>query len=437
MLEIKPKKQNNKKKIIIISLVAIAVLLIAGFAYTIAQGSKIFDKNSGEGSPFFSIGKTEQLKGEGDGRINVLTMGMGGANHPGGMLTDSMVVISINPKDNTVAMLSIPRDLYVPIADHKNSVKINEVYSFGEKEKKGSGAALVKKTVGTILDLPIHYYVSLDFRGFEKAIDILGGIDVNVDKTIIDPLYPADNMVDYSPFTLKAGQHHLDGKTALKYVRSRETSSDFDRSGRQQKVLTAARDKALKLGFLANPKKVLDILSTVSNNVRTDLTPSEVKSFLDIAKDIQTDKMISKVLTNGDSGPLISDSSTGIFYLKPKTGNFEQIQQIAHEIFQDPQLTEEKANIEILNATKQSNLASKLSASLVSYGYTVTKTGNAKEMSEKTIIYDYSNGKKKTTLQFLKNRLQADIVKQDRQDNNIDISIILGSDYKSFSNNAS
>ena len=437
MSEIKPKTQNKTKKTVLISLIVIAVILIAGFAYAMAQGSKIFDKNTGQGSPFFSIGKTDLLKGEGDGRINVLAMGMGGANHPGGMLTDSMVVISINPKDKTVAMLSIPRDLYVPIADHKVSVKINEVYSFGEKEKKGTGAALVKKTVGNILDLPIHYYVSVDFSGFEKAIDILGGIDVHVDKTIVDPLYPADNMIDYAPFTILAGDHHLDGKTALKYVRSRESSSDFDRSARQQKVLTAVREKALKLGFLANPKKVLEIASTATNNLRTDLTPTEVKSFLDLAKDIKTDNMVTKVLTNAADGPLVSDSSTGIYYLKPKTGNFEEIQQIAHGIFQDPQLTDEKANIEILNATTQGSLASKLSTSLTSYGYTVAKTGNAKELSTKTIIYDYSNGQKKTTLQFLKNRLQADVVQKVSSNNNIDISIILGSDYKNFSNSAS
>jgi len=428
-------KMSKRKKKVLLIVGLIVLLVVVGFCYTLARGSKIFQANIGGGSPFFG-GKTD-LKGEGDDRINILAMGMGGANHPGGQLTDSMMVISINPKDKSLAMLSIPRDLYVPIADHKVSSKINEVYNLGEREKKGNGPALVKKTVGNILDLPIHYYVTVDFKAFEKAINILGGLDLYVDRAISDPLYPADDMVHYSPFYIKAGQQHLDGATALKYSRSRETSSDFDRAARQQKVLKAAKEKALKLGFLANPKKVIDLSATVSDNVRTDLSPGEVKTLLGIVKDIPGDKIISKVLADGNGGALVSDSSTGTYYLKPKDGTFDEIKQIAHEIFTDPNLAEESAKIEVLNGSNQSGLAAKLAVSLRSYGYQVINVDSTDEQYKKTLIYDHSKGAKKTTLQFLKTRLQSDVIEKaaaaDAQPSP-DITIIIGDDYKGFTN---
>ncbi len=410
---------------------SLCVVLVAFIAYGITKASEMFDKNISGGSPFFSSSKAA-LKGEGDGRINILVAGMGGANHPGGFLTDSMMVISIDPTNKTMAMLSIPRDLYVPIADHKISAKINEAYSIGEKEKKGTGADLMKKTVGNILDLPIHYYVTVDFQGFEKIIDILGGIDVYVDKAIYDPLYPADDMINYSIFSIKAGQQHLDGKTALKYARSRETTSDFDRAARQQKVISAIRAKALKLGFLANPKKIIDVLATISSNVKTDLAPSEIKSLMDIMKDISSDKTISKVLSDDPSGPLVSDTSSGTFYLKPRSGNFNEIKQIAHEIFTDPNLSQENAKIQVLNGTTQTNLTADLATDLKSYGYQVASQGAAGAIYKNTVIYDYSGGKKATTLQFLKKRLGAQIISKTSKNADVDIAIIIGSDYNGF-----
>ncbi len=434
-LKIKKEKQEKpgkRKKIFWIIFAVMAISLIALLAYGFTRVMRIFDTNYSGGSSFFAEGKSE-LKGEGDGRINILVAGMGGTNHPGGMLTDSIMVVSIDPKNKSLAMLSIPRDLYVPIADHNYSAKINETYSIGEKEKKGSGANLMKKTIGSVLDLQIHYYTTIDFKGFEKIIDTLGGIDVLVEKAIYDPLYPADDMIHYSPFSIKAGQQHLDGKTALKFARSRETTSDFDRASRQQKVIKSIKDKALTLGFFANPKKVIDTFSALSDSVRTDFTPTEIRSLVTLIKDISSDKIISNVLTDDSSGPLISDSSSGTYYLKPRDGNFDEVKRIAHEIFTDPNLREENAKIEILNGSTQSGVATKLLADLKSYGYNVTKTGNSKDSVEKTVIYDYSNNQKVMTLQFLKKRLNVEVVKASRTSDLADISIVIGDDYKGFS----
>lgn len=425
-------KKRRRKRIIVSIVIAVLVIIVSYLGYLIASGKRIFDPASLTGSAFFKSGQNHQLKGEGDGRINILLMGMGGESHPGGTLTDTIIVMSIDPKAKTMAMLSIPRDLYVPVPGTKYSKKINEIYSTGEERKKGDGPILAKETVSKILDLPIHYYLTVDFYAFKKIIDEIGGVDVLVDKDLYDPLYPADDMVRYQTFKIKAGQQHLDGATALKFARSRETTSDFDRAARQQKVITAAREKILKVGFLANPKKILDMVNILGDHARTDFSPKEIYALSTIISELDMGKTVSKVLTNGTDGELVSDSSTGTYTLRPIGGTWEKIQRIAHEIFTDSDLKEEDAKIEVLNGSKTVGLALKLSDILQSYNYNVIKTDNAAESFEKTVIFDYSNGSKKVTLQFLKARLNCEVQKKDRPVSGADITIVIGNDYKGF-----
>lgn len=417
-----------------IILAVIAIIGISYIGYLYASGKRVFDPKSLIQSPFFSskANSNANLRGEGDGRINILLLGIGGPNHPGGMLTDSIMVASIDPNEKTMAMLSIPRDLYTPIAGTKKSVKINEIYSIGEKEKKGSGATLVKDSVGKILDLPVHYYVVIDFYGFVKFIDEIGGVDVNVEKNLNDPYYPDVNMQGYDPFYIKAGQQHMDGAVALKYSRSRETTSDFDRAARQQQIISASKEKVLKIGFLANPKKILDIINIIGDHVRTDFSASELVSLSDLLKNLDSSKTVSKVLTNAEDGELISDSSSGTFYLMPKGGNWDNIQKLAHEIFTEPNLKKENAKIEILNGTKTAGLAGKLADTLRSYNYNVVSIASAPEKYTNTQIIDYTNGSKPITLTFLKKRLDASVSLQNKISDNVDITIIIGDDYKGF-----
>ncbi len=434
--DLQPEVKKKRRKIITLSIVFGLIIILLGLGgYLVSKGSKIFDKNSTGGSSLLQkLTGASDLKTEGDGRINILIMGRGGASHLGGMLTDSIMVVSLNPSDKSVAMLSIPRDLYVKIPDHKVSTKINKAYSIGENEKKGTGAALAKKTVGDVLDIPIHYYITLDFAGFVKVINVLGGIDVTVERAIYDPSYPDENMQGYSPFTIKAGQQHLDGKTALKYARSRESTSDFDRAARQQKVMGAVREKASSLGFLANPKKILDMVSALSDNLRTDFTVNEMKALISLAKDVSSDKIINKVLSNAPDSGLYEDSSTGTYYLKPKGGNFDEIRRIAHEIFIDPSITDEKATISVVNSSGGSGLAAKLGTDLKSYGYSVTNVSQGKTIVDTTVINDYNNDKNKATIQFLKTRLGVAVVqKQTGNTTGAQIEIIIGKDYKGFS----
>ena len=147
-------------------------------------------------------------------------------------------------------MISLPRDLFVPIPGFDYSGKINTAFFVGEvKHYPGGGGALAKKTVGEFLGYPIDYYVKVNFDGFVQAVHAIGGIDVNVPKTINDDQYPTIDY-GYTTFHIDAGPQHLDGETALKYARTRHSDNDFQRDRRQQQVLLAIKDQVVKNGLL-------------------------------------------------------------------------------------------------------------------------------------------------------------------------------------------
>lgn len=430
---IKPKRKPLKVFLIVIGLIILGVVAWIGVGGYSAI-SKIITKNQTGSAPFLGfLGSIDanKLQGEGDGRINILLIGVGGKNHPGGTLADTIMVASIDPQNKKVAFLSIPRDLYVPISGD-GSGKINSAHSYGESnvQKTGGGPTVLKKTVSTLLDLPIHYYIRADFDALTKLVDTLGGVTVDVEKAISDPFYPAANMVDYAPFYLKAGIQTLDGKTALKFARSRETTTDFDRAGRQQQLIEAIKNKSLSAGVLANPKKITDILNIIGDHVSTDLQMWEMEKMVAIIKDIDTSNIVSKVLDNSADGPLVSStSSEGAYILLPKTGNFKQIQNIAHEIFTDPYLSKENARLEVINSTGSTGAAKEVQDMLKSYGYNVTQISKSTDAVATSTIIDYSSGKNPFTVEFLKKRFNATVKNQPKKSDSIDLTLILGKDY--------
>ena len=416
---------------LVVGLLIFAILTWIGSNFLFAV-NKITEENETGKSPFLNFDGNltpTQLQGEGDGRINILLLGMGGKGHPGGSLTDTIIVFSIDPQNKTAALLSIPRDLYVPI-EGRGSAKVNEAYASGEMYKQGGGGTAAKKTIANILDLPIHYYVVLDFDAFKKIVDALGGVNVYVDKAINDPYYPDAQMKGYNPFQLSAGLHKMDGNLALKYARSRETTSDFDRSKRQQKLISIIAAKATSVGILANPKKVTDILKILGEHVKTDLSLSEIERLVTIVKNVPADQIVTKVLDNGADGPLVSVNDGG-YYLKPKTGNFKEIQRIAHEIFSEPYIVSEAAKIEVLNASSKTGAALQVADMLKSYGYKIVNVANSTEKSKKTQILDYTAGNKPFTIKFLTDRFKVQAAQKTASANSkADISIIIGDDYK-------
>ncbi len=365
-----------------------------------------------------------QLKGEGDGRVNIMILGKGGSEQRDGPdLTDTIIIASIDPIAKEAALLSIPRDLWVKSPTGYES-KINEVYANAKyatlddypfkdrnsdeaKEKaEKAGVEALKNVLSKSLGVPIHYHTMIDFAGFRKAIDTVGGIDINVtqDMAVKETLWLAEK----GTYQLNAqpGWQHFDGWKALAFSRSRKTSTrgDFSRAERQRAVILALKDKVLSTGTLANPIKINQLISDFGEQVSTDFSINEILRVYDLAKEIPGDKVVSVGLDDYVHGDMINSLSVQV----PKAGlfDFSEIQNYVRNVMRDAFLKKEDAKIMILNGTDTAGLATKKSTELKSYGYNILSVGDAPTKAyTKTILVDLRNGTNKYTLSYLEKRL--------------------------------
>ncbi len=358
----------------------------------------------------------KEIRGEKEGRINILLLGMGGVGHEGTYLTDTIILVSVKPKEK-IAMLSIPRDMVVPIPGY-GWRKINNANVFGELANRGSGGEFTKNIISQVFEIPIHYYVRVDFDGFKKLIDDLGGVGIYVERSFTDYSYPTSDF-KYQTVSFQKGWQIMDGETALKFVRSRHgtngESSDFARSKRQQKVILALKEKILSLSTLANPQKIYKIYSGYQENVKTDFEIWEALRFAKIIKDIENKEIINQVLDDSPNSPLYATNIDGAYVLVTRTGDFSELQSLAQNIFElknQTALPEAKPliRVEIQNGTKKNGLAANTAKELEKIGYEVVKIGNAQKQNyQKTLIYDLTKGQRLDELTFLKEKLGADI----------------------------
>ncbi len=423
-------KQGSWWKVATITL-AIFVLIVGGIlAYRVVAAIRniIIQNLSGSAPALLGQIYPGKLKGEGDGRINILVLGIPGNGYLGPYLSDTNIVVSIDPRTKHVAMLSLPRDLYVEVPNFGYN-KLNMAHSLGETNQiEGGGPALSKQVISNILDLPIHYFVRVDFSGFKKIVDLLGGVEVEVKKDIVDWSFP-DDQGGTVFFQLKAGTYNMDGELALKYARSRYTTSDFDRASRQQQILVAIKNKALKMENLLNPNKISELTSILSKHVRTDLQIWEIERLIDFARQIDSGKVVSKVLDDSSDGLLYGDYVGDMFVLKPRSGDFREVAAFAHQIFIDSYIRDENARIIIENGTLRGGIATELSKFLKDYGYNIVAVKMASRTNySETLIYDYTGGKKPYTISYLQKRLNAKVQKASGV-HDFDIKIILGSNY--------
>lgn len=423
------KKKKKKVKRIVISVLLVALLLGIGYFGWISYNAmkNIF---AGNGAPgLLGLLDKKQLKGESSGRVNILLLGVGDTGHAGATLSDTIMVMSYDVKTKNVAMISVPRDLYVKIGNY-GYAKINAAHAYGEQYKaSGGGPELSKETVSNILDLPIHYYVRADFTGFKELIDAVGGVDVYVEKDIYDPYYPGGT------FSIKKGQQHMNGTVALKYSRSRETTSDFDRAKRQQQVLVALKDKILSSQTLLNPKKIASIITLMGNHIKTDFGTNEIQRLIELAKQVNTKKIINKVFDNSTDGLLmngygVTPASAGSTLIpRAGLGNYTELRAAAKNIFNDASIKSESARVVIYNGTYRSGLATTVGNMLKAQSYNVTDVGSASTSNQaQTVIYDYTNGAKSVTINSLEKIFNVKAT-QKQGSPGYDIEIILGRDY--------
>ena len=372
------KKLKNKSRKWWITLGVILTILVLLGTYIFWKIDITMNKISVKGESVGSIVQAglpnqSQIKGESDGRINVLLLGILGADHQGGGLnTDTIMVASLEPKDNKLSLISIPRDLWVTDPGKDTKSKINAVYEYGEEKGPGQGIADMENMVGQITGIQIDYTAVVSTQGFSQLVDAVGGVDVNLTKPFDESAQFADvSVCDTDTFTVPTGQFQtktnkkgkvtaqyplcknatpecggdfhlpvgkntLSGSQALCFVRSRYETSDFERAKRQQLLIQQLKQKVTQLGF-NEFGKINSILDTLGNNVQNDMQLWEMRRLFDLYNGMNSPQIFQRVLEDSKQGLLYSPQATPEtgYILLPTGDDYSQIQKLFQNVFTD------------------------------------------------------------------------------------------------------
>ncbi|MBI2018026.1 LCP family protein [Candidatus Daviesbacteria bacterium] len=351
------------------------LLLVIGFLVFLGVAIAFFAGSSSTFSYIFSGGLG--IKNT-DGKVNILLLGNPGGVHDGPYLTDTVMVASLDLKKHKINLISLPRDLW--LTDLK--IKLNAVYETGQS--RGGGLRFTKEAVSDILGIPLHYGLRIDFRGFIKAVDQVGGLDIDVERSFEDYFYPiagkeddlcglkeeekdlteeesklynlpsgkqkviltpdnkiateaADFACRFERISFKAGTAHLGGEAALKFARSRMGTnmegSDFARSKRQQKVIESFRAKALSFETLVNPSQISSLFNTFGESVEVDLPVDDAIILYGFVK--KTDLIQSFIIDGLKENSLLINPPVGDYgawVLVPKSGSYSDIHDFVKKI---------------------------------------------------------------------------------------------------------
>ena len=395
-------------------LALVAVLVVGGvYAGRVAwQIGFLFHRN-----PIAAIG---DVLGSGDGssvgqkaknlqRINIALYGYGGGGHDGAYLSDSIMVVSIQPQASgppQVAEISVPRDWYVPIDlgnGHKYNGRINEAYSDGQTntypnradQYKGDqgGGALANATLEKLLGIHIDHFVGIDFQAFQYAVDAIGGVDVVVQHTFTDTLYPHGECdqgdCGYMTVHFDAGPQHMNGTRALIFARSRHSSdngegTDFARSRRQQLVLQALKQKLVSVDGIA---KLPDVLGALGGHVIHDMSIGDAKSLYNLVKDVDP-ATIARVSID-DTNFLYEcgyPSNCGAAYLYTHDTSYQSIQHFVNNVLPPPAALAEKAPVTVIDASGRGGGASGRWSTLLDGVHINAKDGGTRALSQTTHV---------------------------------------------------
>ncbi|MEX1171035.1 MAG: LCP family protein [Chloroflexota bacterium] len=269
-----------------------------------------------------------------DERLNVLLLGIDALPWRPATLTDTMMVASLDPVGKTVTIVSVPRDLInVPLGNgNEFGPKLNSLMSYADRnpdEFPQGGIRALQDAIGALLGIKIHYYARLDFYGFVKIVDAVGGVVVDVKEGFDDPTYDGFGL-DQRGYSIEAGRHRLDGLDALAYARARKAAgeSDFTRAGRQQQVLLALRDAAAGDGSLL--WELPDLLEAVGDTVTTDLPSDLLPQLAAVADEIGDGGIVRAIIRH----PLLKSRNTR--YGSSLVPNLKAIREVAAHLFPAP-----------------------------------------------------------------------------------------------------
>jgi LCP family protein required for cell wall assembly len=447
---------RKKRRIFSLKRIVIALFIIVLVVGGWVGGKFIYDAHKLFGGSIFSVLQTTTLKGESTGRVNILLAGNSADDpgHDGANLTDSVLVMSIDTKNNTAFLLSVPRDLWVDIPNNGYN-KINDAYVVGQNDNfsqsgyfpggMGQLQQIIQKDFGISLD----YYALIDYAALKDAVNAVGGITINIQSS--DPRGIYDPSIDYSTHMALAkytnGIHVLDGQQALDLARARGDAygsygfpdSDFNRTEHQRQMLVALKQKAETVGVLSNPATLTSLADAIGNNVKDNFTLSEVHRLFDLVKPINSNSIQSLSLNNVNGKDLLSNftSSGGEDALIPAAGlnDYSQIQEFVKQQISTNPLVREGATVEVLNGTETAGLASSEETTLTNDGIDVVGVGNSSTLSLQTTIIDNSAGKMPQTSQFLKTKFGNNVTTTNpyKYTYNADFIVVLGNNAKTSS----
>lgn len=409
-----PEQIARRKKIIKRVLIGllVVVLAIGGFVAVkaIIAGSKAF-----RGSLFDFVQKAP-LKMDQNGRSNILIVGTSedneGGTHPGGTLTDTIMVMSIDQNKKNAYMVSMPRDMWVKLdtpCDVGYESKINAVYMCASDDGKNeeAGMSAMRKKVGEVFGLDLQYYVHVNTTVVKDAVDAVGGITVKVEsedpRGIYDPNFDWQcnrqcNMVKYSNGQVA----QMDGAHALAFSRARNAqggyglpNGNFDREKNQQKVLRALQEKAISAGTLTNIGKVTSLIDAFGNNLRTNFEVKEIRTLADLGQVVKGDKLQSINLTKEGEAVVMNGNAGGQSIVQPVDGlyDYSAIQKYIAKQLSSDAVTKEAAAIAVLNGSGVAGVAQAEADKLESKGMTVGLIDNAPAGEYgKATIYQIGDG---------------------------------------------
>ncbi|MBQ6393762.1 LCP family protein [Candidatus Saccharibacteria bacterium] len=391
----KEKKKGSKKKRIIIIVILLLILGAGIFAFLYVNGflSKVTNGNAGIFD--FIMAKDVELKKDSNGRTNVLAFGTSGYNmegdegngvHDGAQLTDSIMVISFDQETKDVAMVNLPRDMYVK-KTCTSTGKVNEVYWCADPkgDNEAAGADALAKAVQEIFGIEIQYYVHVNWGSLVQVVDSVGGITLTLDETIQD---------SWTKTYIKAGETvTLNGEQALGLARARHGTAggDFTRGASQQKILMALQEKLLQGGI--DISEALGLMNALGDNLRMDFNADEIKTLSHIAGDVSLDSMRQIPLTNVDGKNYVTTQTiNGISYVVPVggAGNYTELHKYIAKMLSTDLAVREDAKILVLNGSGVSGVAATEQKALESAGFNVGGIGDAPSGTypDKYYLYD-------------------------------------------------
>jgi LCP family protein required for cell wall assembly len=410
--------------------------------------------------------------------VSLLFLGYSGANHDGQWLTDTILIMRYDPKTKTMLQFSVPRDLYVyaPTGGKDNGrwMKVNGILGYvmdwnrpnqdaldpkyrwtDDKKKFDSGVNLVADTLQEVVGFRIDYWATISFEGFRKFIDSMGGVEIDVERAFIDKKYPRNDnaAVDAAVITVefKAGKQLMNGETAIRYARSRNSETpleggDFARSKRQAKVIAAVKEKALKENLVL---KSLDYMSALQGNIRFSLDFGELTALANYfnspdGKALATDVKFSTEVINETLVTDVTLSDVGYaLYPKDGKGNYTSIKRYVQSAIANADIRREQIRVQVLNANGTPGLAGKMTDFLVNQGFRLTEENDAPNQ-ETTEIIDYTNGAAPNTIARLKSylgnlpNLKVTVKNPDQKPqftpNEVGVHLLLGKDFKGATN---